>query len=284
MTNASQHVSVIAVVLVGTSLLAGESFEDTAFGFRMTVPDGFVRNKAMATSNPKIIHVFERESASNKQIQWMLFIEKMRGTIGREPIRKADMPAGFKGRLFKTQWQGFNVDAFEVPEQVGSIQTITFNVQIPLKRRAIQVKLFGPAADKPALRRLLREVLRDLKGDSNWIPSVIDNTGGNEQSYRNMLLGVAVAVIVFGVIRFWILSKFAPKGSVLVVAGCIFVVTMALRGVRQREMLLLVGSFRLLSVVGIILGLVDVFRRRNEIVVTSADIVEAEDVTRNPWQ
>ena len=74
------------------------------------------------------------------------------------------------------KWQGYDVDAFEFPEEVAGAAFLNYNVQIPLKREAIQLTIFGPAARKAELKRLLNETLAGLQGESNWLRSAVGET------------------------------------------------------------------------------------------------------------
>ncbi len=256
--------AVVAIVLMLTShLTAGETIVDETRGFTLTLPDGFVANPDLVGATPDIVHGFVLGDPTDEDLDIILFIEKMRGTIGRERLKPEHMPPNFQGRLFTTQWQEFEVDGFEVPEQLGEIETITYNVQIPLKRAAIQVKLFGAADRESEMKLLLAEILSGLKGESNWIQSAAPSAPmTSSQNYGVILLTLAIVFIVGGLVVLWLISRKAPKGTVLAIAAVIYFLGLRLASVRVREVVMLTGALKMLGFAGGILGIVDLVRKR----------------------
>jgi len=267
-TQAASHtiIAAVAIALMLTShASAGERIVDDARGFTLTLPDGFVANPDLVGATPDIVHGFVLGDPTDEDLDIIFFIEKMRGTIGRQRPKGEDMPSDSQGRLFTTQWQEFEVDAFEVPEQLGEIQTITYNVQIPLKRAAIQVKLFGPADRESELKSLLAEILAGLKGESNWIQSAAPSAPvTSSESYGVILLAFAILFVVGGLVVLWLISSKAPKGTVLAIAAVIYCLGLSLASVRVREVLMLTGTLKMLGFSGGILGIADLVRKRKQ--------------------
>lgn len=251
------------VLLLASECGAGQTVVDDTRGFILTLPQGFEPNPDLVGATPDIVHAFLLGDPTDDELDIMLFIEKMPGTIGRERLKPEYLPPGFQGRLFTTQWQGFDVDAFAVPEQLGDIKTITYNVQVPLKRAAIQVRLFGPVDRESELTKLLAETLAGLKGESNWIQSAVpSSSAASSRTYGFILLAVAIVFILGGLIVLWLVSRKAPKGTVLAMAVGVYFAGVALDGVRVREIVMLTGALRMLGVAGGILGIVDLLRKR----------------------
>src|SRR5690606_13730000 len=145
--------------------------------------------------------------------------------------------------IFVTHWQGFEVDAVELSEKFLGVDVITYNVQIPLKRAAIQVKLCGPADQREALDNLLAQVLSGLEGESNWTPAGSTSRGKpGVDPYGIFLLSLAIIVIVLGIVGFFIIPRIAPKGVLLLVAFAIYVCGTSLGQVRTREVLVMSGT------------------------------------------
>ncbi len=258
---------VLTCLILLTSFLVSrsstEEIADDAHGFRLTLPDGYVASPELVAANPKIIHAFVTRDADEDGRRFVLMIEQLKYTIGPQHLKAEKMPAGFTGRLSTTKWRGFEVDVIEVPEQVNDVETVTYNVQIPLKQAAIQVKLFGAANRKVELESQLRQILDGLEGESNWIPVASQIAARmSPESYGNSLLAFAVVFIVGGLIALYILSRFMPKGTVLVVAAAIYIASWLLEGTKVREVVMLTGSMRLLGFAGGVLGIVDLLRKR----------------------
>ncbi len=251
------------MLLLASRASAGETVVDDVRGFRLTLPDGFVPNPKLAGAAPDIIHSFMLDAPTDDELDVFLLVEKMRGTIGRERLNPEKMPSGFRGRLFTTQWRGFDVDAFEVPEQLGEIEAITYNVQIPLKRAAIQVKLFGPADRQSELTALLAEILARLDGESNWLQSAAPSSPvASSQNYGTILLVCAIVFILGGIIVLWLISRVAPKGAILAIPAGIYCAGLALASIRVREIVMLTGALKMLGFIGGIGGIVDYIRTR----------------------
>ena len=262
-----RHLYLIAVVdgLMHPSppISAEEAVVDEARGFTLKLPDGFVAAPDLVGNPPDIVHAFILDDSNDETLDIMLFVEQQRGFIGRERLKPEDFPPGFPGTLFTTRWRGFELDAFRVPERLGDIATITYNVQIPLKRNAIQLKLFGPTDREPELKRLLGKVLDGLEGESNWTASATPPASvASDEKYGLILMGVAAVIVLGGLIALFLISKISPKGTVLAIAATIYVASWSLEGIRVREVLLVSGAMRMLGFAGGILGIVDLIRKR----------------------
>lgn len=249
-------------LLASVSQSHADTVSDPKLGFTLKLSSEFTRRPDLVGATPDIVHAFEFGEAAEGEIAVLLLIAKLGGVIGRERLKKQDMPPGFKGELFVTTWQGFEIDGFEVPETANGIDAITYNVQIPLKSEAIQVKLFGPADREETLKPLLRQVLDGLDGKSNWLSSAAPSTIGERENYGTVLLCLGILSIVAGLVFLWFVSRRTPKGTVLVIAVILYFVSWQIDDVRVREIRLLSGAMRMLGVAAGILGIVDLCRKR----------------------
>ena len=257
------HILVL-LAACSASALQAETISDAALGFTLELPSGFNARPDLLGMKPTVAHAFEYQQPGAGRIATLLLIERMGGTIGREHLRPEQMPAGFNGKLFLTKWRDFDVDGFEVPEEVNGTKTVTYNVQIPLKAAAVQVTLFGPADRREQLDSLLRSVLDALHGQSNWLTSVAPGAIANNDKYGMILLLYAVSGIFAGLVVLWFVSRRAPKGTVFAIAVAIYVASWSFDQVQVREAMVLRGSMRMLGFAGAILGVVDLWRRRGD--------------------
>lgn len=224
------------------------------------------------------MHAFQFGEVTEDNIATLLFIETMRGVIGTERLKQQDMPPGFKGKIFVTTWQGFQVDGIEIPETVNGANLILYNVQIPLKAKAIQIRLLGPAEREETLKPLLRQILDGLEGESNWFSSLAPAKLTESENYGAFLLGLAIAGIIAGLVILWFVSSRTAQGTVLVIAVVLYASSWQIDGSRVREVWMLSGSLRMLGFAGGILGLIDFFRKRNP----KAAIEQARDAEPPP--
>src|SRR5262249_9675586 len=98
----------------------------------------------------------------------MVSLQDLGGTIGREDLSKEKNEPG-NVTLEKTRWQTFDIDVVKVVETAGKVTNVTFNAQVPLKPRAIQVTVIGPAAEEPSLRQEMQTIVGSVEGQSNWL-------------------------------------------------------------------------------------------------------------------
>src|SRR5258706_5373565 len=145
------HKIVALIFMLGAlglnSISRGEEIQDQRLGYTLRLPQGFVEDsRLLQGAHPDVVRTFSRGTLGDTPNFFAILVKRLRGTIGREPLKVSDFPPGFNGSWFKTTWQGFEVDGFEVPESRNGNSFVTFNVQIPLMREAIQISVFGPAA------------------------------------------------------------------------------------------------------------------------------------------
>jgi hypothetical protein len=188
----------ISVLALSPSALRAETVTDLMLGFTLNLSDDLSPRPDLVGTIPDIVHAFELGQAAEGEVSVLLLIERMSGVIGRERVDAANLPAEFNGKLFDTTWQGFEVQGFEVPESVNGIDVVTYNVQIPLAPKAIQVRLFGRADQMEMLRAELRKVLDGLHGESNWLSSAAPTTLADSENYRTILLSAAIGGIMTG--------------------------------------------------------------------------------------
>ena len=245
---------------VAARLSGGEEIVDQEYGFALVLPDGFQRDPRLVDADPDIIHAFLLGNPDDAEPDLVLVVQKLPGLIPPERIRPEEVPPGFQGRIFSMTWKGREVDAFEVPGQLAGIATLTYNVQIPLRRTGIQLGLTGPANRKSEMNRLLPDIVAGLDGESNW--SGTRRPGGPDRSLFWMVLAVAIVIFFGGLVGLYLISKKLPKGMILAFAAMIFVGSFGVREQRAPEFGLIIAAFRMLGIAGGILGLIDLVSRR----------------------
>ena len=57
---------------------------------------------------------------------------------------------------------------FVVRETIGTMETLTYNVQVPLLPTALQIKVVGLAAQQDELKTVVQQALANLDGTTNW--------------------------------------------------------------------------------------------------------------------
>ncbi|MCD4825002.1 MAG: hypothetical protein K8S55_10355 [Phycisphaerae bacterium] len=262
----SCRLPIIFMCLVGIpSVLIGETIKDTAAGFTLRLPDGFQKfqkTQQWAATNPNITHAFVYGELNDDKPNIIFLIEQLHGVMGRERPKLKEMPPDFQGSIFPVKWQGFELDAFEVPETIQGIKFVAYNVQIPLKRNVIQLKLAGTVEHKAELKLLLSEILDGLHGETNWLRSITGDPVKKSNYYNTILLIIGFGALVIGLVVLWIISKHTPKGTVFIIAVVIYIASWHLGETRISEIRLFSGILRMFGFIGGIMGIVDIVRKR----------------------
>jgi hypothetical protein len=240
------------------SAARAEQIDDPNLKFSLVIPDGFVRDPQLAQAQRDFVYAFRK--AEPQDIGVVIIIERMRGTIGRERLDTSKMPPGFAGRVLTVRWRDFDIDALEVPEEVNGIETVNFNVQVPLKPEAIQIRVVGRRDRKDQLLQLTNSLLASLQGESNWLRSSAPPALAQSSSYGWLILAACAIGIIAGLIVLWLVRRVSRRGTVLGLAVLIYAVSWIIAPGETREMRATVGAVRMLGFFGFLLGLYDLSR------------------------
>ncbi len=190
---------VAAILTSGSQLIANEVIVDEKHKFSLLLPRGFVQETSFEELPRSVIHAFSSSGFEVGEVDQLLFIEKLDGILEEGAPSKDDAPADFAGYFFTERWQGFEVFAVAIPEEVDGVEAITFNVKIPLVPQGIQLKLFGPRSHESKLRETLKEILDGLEGQTNWTNRSLDLAKILETVGTFILCGsVLLLIIVMG--------------------------------------------------------------------------------------
>lgn len=77
-----------------------------------------------------------------------------------------------------------------------------------------------------------------------------------------IFLLMPIIIILIAVVIFWFISKKAPKGVALAVAVVAWIAGRAIGSQQARELMMLGGSIQMAGSIGVILGIIDLFRKR----------------------
>jgi hypothetical protein len=157
----------VAFFILAPNLQAGEKINDFQLGFTFVVPDGFVRVPGEAKG--KVLYVFQKPG-SRGQFGTKFGIGRLGGTIGREKIETSQVAGIHRDATASTEkWKEFDIFVMRFTETVEGRRVVLLNAQVPLAGEAIQVSVVGDPSREEELRALLKTVLRDLDGKSNWL-------------------------------------------------------------------------------------------------------------------
>lgn len=180
-------VAMALVVLLSSGALAGPTVDDKALNITLALPDGFERMTDFQPAPGVEVPYAFRRAGTGAEEPVCVFIQRLPGPIGRERIPRDRI--GKKGivELYTAGWKSFEVDVIVVRETHEGSAVLTYNAQVPIKPRAIQLMVMGVESDKPQLKALTAQLLGSLDGQTNWLTE--------EQRYERISDGLAKIVV-----------------------------------------------------------------------------------------
>jgi hypothetical protein len=114
-----------------------------------------------------VTHSFISGDPTDEQPDVVILIEDMGGRIAKEDFAPL-MNGRTDVRILDGSWQGHPIQIVEVTEVIEGVTTLTYNAQIPLIPRAIQLRVVGIKETEPRLQETIRQMLLQVKGPTNW--------------------------------------------------------------------------------------------------------------------
>jgi hypothetical protein len=78
----------------------------------------------------------------------------------------------------------------------------------------------------------------------------------------DIVLAVGAILLVVGIAGAWLIPRFTPKGTLLAIAAVLYIASSMIEPGDDRARLALVGLLRMLGLIGGVLGIVDLLRKR----------------------
>lgn len=164
---------------------------NSELGFRMTLPDDFVRiTELIPLPGKDIVDCWGSETSRGGNL--ILCVQRMHAVLGRERLTPADLPP--HAQLLTVRWQGFEIDAIRTDTAVSGAPLVIYTARVPLRREAIEVTVTAPRDASQEAHAALTNVLGSLNGESNWLPS--GQRAGRKGSIVGWIFGIAIAVVV----------------------------------------------------------------------------------------
>lgn len=249
--------SAILMVLLGITGRA-EQINDATYHFTMTIPEGFERATQFPPGKPKWLYAFTKKEADGTPVG--IIVERMGAVIGREHLNVGDMPPGFRGRLHRLSWRGFEIDAIENPEELNGVALVTIKAQVPLKPEALQVSVVAPAERRDESLALVNRLLGGLTGESNWLDSSAPASLANSPHYGMILIVLSVIGGIAGFAVLYLVSRVAPRGTLAILGAALILSNLLVPHTRNREVAAMMAAMALMGVLSIVSGAADYFR------------------------
>jgi hypothetical protein len=181
-------------IVAGVALLA-QLATNTELGYKFPIPEGFVAFPAGA-AQPDVVDCWTESVPAAPSGALIMCVQRMHGTIGREPLRPQDLPPG--STLVHYKWKEFDIDGVRTDTAESGNPVVILAAQMPLKPEAISLIVTGPQDQAARVEAIMTATLAAFEGESNWL-SAAERSGrlGNIAG-----VGIALAILVFAV-RMW---------------------------------------------------------------------------------
>src|SRR6266511_4035176 len=156
-------------MLLHAVVLMLQAATNAELGYVMSLPHGFVSIPAEFAGVRDVVGCWAGEGSQSSQGAFVLCVQRMHATLGREHLKSSDLPAS--SRLLTVRWPGLDIDAIRAETSQAGAPLTVYTAQVPLRREAIQVVVAGPGARAPEALTILNSVLGSLKGETNWLSS-----------------------------------------------------------------------------------------------------------------
>lgn len=143
--------------------------EDKELNFSFDIPEGyepFLESKKPASCK----HAYGQES--EYEPLRILMVMDLGAALPQQRLQARHLPPPTPEKSLSVaapfSWRGIEVDAVRVLETQGPLKYVTFQIQIPLRGKAIQIGVGGQEHSEDAIRRIADEVLASLEGTPSW--------------------------------------------------------------------------------------------------------------------
>lgn len=146
-----------------------------------------------------VLYIFTRKPRDGRHCGVAVEIERLRGTIDQREVKQTLANAGLDPSLQVGKWKDFKVLVLRVTESKGDRTYVKLTTLVPLEREAIQIKVFGDAADEREIRGINQDLLDNLDGPSNW--ATPEEHIADKFEHLGLLalsIGIPVVLILFG--------------------------------------------------------------------------------------
>lgn len=250
------------LLLCLSPLLHARPINNPTFRFSFSIPDQFADAPEMIDGKPEFLHAFRSNDPA--PLGTVIFVEALGGVLDREKLVLDQVTSASGARLLDTKWDGFDLQTLELPEPIGDTLGLNLNTQVPLKPAAIQLRIVGAADQREQLWKIHNDLLRSLKGETNWLRSGAPSIVARSPHYGIVLSVLGAGAVMSGVVWAWLSRRKLPRGAVLLLALLIYGASWLIDMGQSRELRVLVGSLRMIGSISAFFGLSDLLFRRTE--------------------
>jgi hypothetical protein len=182
--------TIVATLTVAATVTATAQVSNAAFGYTLSVPEGFTAYPD-GKAQPDVIDCW----AEAGQNGLLLCVHRLRDEMPRS-MRPDQIPAGMQPLTAK--WKTFAIPGFGTETVQDGQQVFVVAAQVPLRHEAVQLTVGGPTTERARGEAVLSAVLLSMQGESNWLTSA--ERAGRLGTAAGWIIGIAVAAIA---VRMW---------------------------------------------------------------------------------
>jgi hypothetical protein len=180
-------------MLLTTVLFMLQAASNAELGYVLSPPNGFVAMPAELARGHDVVGCWAGEgSQSSAPGGFVLCVQRMHATLGREHLKSADLPA--RSQVLTVRWHGLDIDAVRTDTAQAGTPITVYTAQVPLRKEAIQVVVARPSARATETLATLNSVLGSLKGETNWLSST--ERAGRIGTIVGWVIGIAIGVLI----------------------------------------------------------------------------------------
>ena len=179
-------------MLIHAILLVLQATTNAELGYVMSLPEDFVAIPAEFAGGKDVVGCWAGEGSQSSHGAFVLCVQRMHATLGREHLKPADLPR--QSQLLSVKWKGLDIDAIRTDTGRTGTAITVYTAQVPLRREAIQVIVAGPSARAAEGLTILNPVLGSLKGETNWLSST--DRAGRTGAIFGWVIGIAIGVLI----------------------------------------------------------------------------------------
>jgi hypothetical protein len=181
-------------MLLHAVMLALQAASNADLGYVMSLPEGFVAIPAEFAGGRAgdVVGCWAGEGSQSNQGAFVLCVQRMHATLGREHLKSSDLPA--QSQLMTVRWNGLDIDAIRTDTSQGGTAITIYTAQVPLRKEAIQLVAAGPSGRATEGLAILNSVLGSLKGETNWLSST--QRAGRLGTIVGWVIGIAIGFLI----------------------------------------------------------------------------------------
>ena len=178
-----------------TVLLLLQAAANAQLGYRLTLPDDFIRiTDLIPFPGRDIVDCWGGEASGGGNL--ILCVERMHTELSPQHLQQADRPRS--QQLTTVKWKDYDVDATRTDTMLGPVAAVIYTARVPLRREAVQVLITARKDRADQAHQILTQVVGSLEGESNW-PKPAGHSGPLGKSVQ-WIIAIAVVVVLLRVI------------------------------------------------------------------------------------